>query len=86
MSVASNVVRYGNTNAASIPLCLSEYHEQGRLTYGERVLLVGFGAGFTMGAAYMTWSVPAMPVDCTGRKAFDRAGKIAAVSGSEVLR
>ncbi len=45
-----NVDRYGNTSSASIPIALDEAIEQGRITDGTTVLLVGFGAGFTWGS------------------------------------
>lgn len=44
-----NIASYGNTSAASIPLTLSEYKEKYKET--KRVLFVGFGGGFTYGAA-----------------------------------
>lgn len=44
-----NIASYGNTSAASIPLTLSEYKEKHKDT--KRVLFVGFGGGFTYGAA-----------------------------------
>ena len=45
-----NVERYGNTSSASIPIAIDEAIEQGRITDGTTVLLVGFGAGFTWGS------------------------------------
>lgn len=42
-----NLDRYANTSAASIPLALAEMRESGRLTSGQRVILVGFGGGLT---------------------------------------
>ncbi|MGN0773614.1 MAG: beta-ketoacyl-ACP synthase III [Candidatus Ventricola sp.] len=42
-----NLDRYANTSAASIPLALAEMKESGRLTSGQRVILVGFGGGLT---------------------------------------
>jgi 3-oxoacyl-[acyl-carrier-protein] synthase-3 len=57
--VVINIDRYGNTVAATIPLGLSELHEQGRLTYGARVVLSAFGAGYTSGAIYLRWAIPA---------------------------
>ena len=50
-----NLERYGNTSSASIPLCLAEAHEEGRLTPGTRVLMTGMGAGLTWGSAYIVW-------------------------------
>jgi 3-oxoacyl-[acyl-carrier-protein] synthase-3 len=47
----SNVDRYGNTSAASIPLALAD----AELRAGERILLTAFGSGFTWGSTLMTW-------------------------------
>jgi len=54
--VVVNVDRYGNTSAASIPLCLDEMAEAGRLTDGVRVLMTGVGTGLTWGSALIEWS------------------------------
>ncbi len=48
-----NIGEYGNTSAASIPLVLSDLHEQGKVGSGSRVLIVGFGGGLTWGGAYV---------------------------------
>ncbi len=45
-----NIQKYGNTSAASIPIALAEMEEQGLLTPGKKVIIVGFGAGFTWGS------------------------------------
>lgn len=45
-----NISKYGNTSAASIPIALSEMDEQGLLQPGKKIVLVGFGAGFTWGS------------------------------------
>ena len=42
-----NIDRYGNTSAASIPICLDELYEAGRIEPGRPVILVAFGAGVT---------------------------------------
>jgi 3-oxoacyl-[acyl-carrier-protein] synthase-3 len=55
--VMINIDRYGNTTAATIPLCLSEWWQQGRLRRGQRVVLASFGAGYTWGAVLVRWSV-----------------------------
>ena len=49
-----NIQHYGNTSAASIPLCLDEYKHQ--LHKGDRIVLTAFGAGFTWGALYLIWA------------------------------
>ncbi len=43
----SNIERYGNTSAASVPICLNELMEAGRLHPGDLVLMVGLGGGLT---------------------------------------
>ncbi len=48
--VFSNLERYGNTSCASIPLCLEEAAAGGRITSGDLVLMVGFGAGLAWGS------------------------------------
>jgi 3-oxoacyl-[acyl-carrier-protein] synthase-3 len=55
----TNVARYGNTSAASIPLALEEAHAAGRLRAGDVTVLVAFGAGFAWGAGLARWDVPA---------------------------
>lgn len=50
-----NVEKYGNTSAASIPLALAEAVEGGRVKDGDVLVLVGFGAGLTWGAAALRW-------------------------------
>jgi 3-oxoacyl-[acyl-carrier-protein] synthase-3 len=53
-----NLDRYGNTSTASIPMAAVEAAEQGKLKRGDRIVMVGFGAGLTWGAAAMTWTGP----------------------------
>ena len=50
-----NVDQYGNTSSASIPIALSELDRSGRLRRGDKIGLVGFGAGLTYGAAVMEY-------------------------------
>jgi 3-oxoacyl-[acyl-carrier-protein] synthase-3 len=54
--VMINIDRYGNTTAATIPLCLSEWWQQGKLRKGHRIVLSSFGAGYTWGAVLVKWS------------------------------
>ena len=49
--VMHNIMYYGNTTAASIPLALSEAIEQDRAKKGDLILFAAFGSGFTWGAA-----------------------------------
>ncbi len=52
-----NIQHYGNTSAASIPLCLAEYEH--RFKKGDKFVLTAFGAGFTWGAVYLVWGYDA---------------------------
>lgn len=51
--VMINIQRYGNTTAATLPLCLYEWEP--KLKKGDNLILATFGAGFTWGAIYMKW-------------------------------
>jgi 3-oxoacyl-[acyl-carrier-protein] synthase-3 len=51
-----NLDQYGNTSAASIPIALNEMNQKGLLAKGDKILLVGFGAGLTWGTALIQWS------------------------------
>jgi 3-oxoacyl-[acyl-carrier-protein] synthase-3 len=53
--VYSNIHRIGNTSSASIPICLDECVQSGRLKKGDLVLMAAFGAGVTWGAVLMRW-------------------------------
>ena len=55
--VMINIDRYGNTTAATIPLCLTEYYRNGKLKKGDKLILAAFGAGFTWGSSYLVWSM-----------------------------
>jgi len=50
-----NIDRYGNTSAASMAIALDEVYRDGRLQPGDNILMVGFGAGFSLGAAVIRW-------------------------------
>jgi 3-oxoacyl-[acyl-carrier-protein] synthase-3 len=52
--VMVTIQKFGNTTAATIPLCLWDY--EGRLKAGDRLILAAFGGGFTWGGAYLTWA------------------------------
>lgn len=51
----SNIERYGNTTAATIPILLAEAEREGRLQRGMKVAMVAFGSGFTWGSAVVDW-------------------------------
>ena len=53
--VYNNIMRYGNTTAASIPLALCEAWEEGKIKEGDTVVLAAFGSGFTWGSAIIKW-------------------------------
>jgi 3-oxoacyl-[acyl-carrier-protein] synthase-3 len=53
--VISNLARYGNTSAASIPLALDEAVRQGKIQSGDLIATAGFGAGLTWGSAIFRW-------------------------------
>ncbi len=55
--VIINLDMYGNTTAATIPLALADAVRQGRLKKGDLVLLASVGAGFTVGAVLLRWSL-----------------------------
>ena len=52
--VMINIQRYGNTTAATIPLCLWEWEE--KLKKGDNIILASFGGGFTWGAIWVKWA------------------------------
>jgi len=60
--VYTNVHRYGNTSAASIPIALCEAVESGRVQAGANLAIVGFGAGLSWGAAVVQWGLDTTPV------------------------
>ena len=53
--VYNNIQKYGNTTAASIPIALSEAHQQGNIKEGDTVVLAAFGSGFTWGSVIIKW-------------------------------
>lgn len=53
--VFNNIMRYGNTTAASIPIALSEAKKEGKIKKGDLLMMTAFGAGFTWGSVLMNW-------------------------------
>ena len=51
--VMINIEKYGNTTAATIPLCLWEW--ESKLKRGDNVILSAFGGGYTWGSIYLKW-------------------------------
>jgi len=52
--VMINIEKYGNTTAATIPLCIWEY--ENKLKKGDKLILAAFGGGFTWGSIYLKWA------------------------------
>lgn len=55
--VVVNIEKYGNTTAATIPICLSELWEEKKIKRGDNLVLSSFGAGYTWGAMLVKWSM-----------------------------
>jgi 3-oxoacyl-[acyl-carrier-protein] synthase III len=53
-----NLERYGNTSTASIPIAMVEAVEKGQIKPGDKLVMVGFGAGLTWGALAAEWTGP----------------------------
>jgi len=53
--VYNNIMKYGNTTAASVPIALTEAWEQGKIKEGDLVVLAAFGSGFTWASAIIRW-------------------------------
>lgn len=53
--VFNNIMKYGNTTAASIPIALTEAWEAGKVNDGDLVVLAAFGSGFTWGSVIIRW-------------------------------
>ena len=53
--VYTNIQRYGNTTAGSIPIALTEAWEEGKIHEGDLVVLAAFGSGFTWGSSIIRW-------------------------------
>ncbi len=53
--VYNNIMSYGNTTAASIPIALTEAWEKGKVKSGDLVVLAAFGSGFTWGSVIIRW-------------------------------
>ena len=55
--VVVNIEKYGNTSAASIPLCLADWET--KFKKGDKIILTSFGAGFIWGSVYLVWGYDA---------------------------
>lgn len=54
--IYNNIMRYGNTTAASIPIAMSEALQEGKIKAGDIVCLAAFGSGFTWASSLIKWS------------------------------
>ena len=52
-----NIAEYANTSSATIPIALVDAYNQGFLQSGDRIALVGFGAGLTYGGVVIDWTL-----------------------------
>ncbi len=57
--VMLNISKYGNTTAATIPLCLHDWESE--LRKGDNLVIAAFGGGFTWGATYLRWAYDPVP-------------------------
>ncbi|NOX65640.1 MAG: ketoacyl-ACP synthase III [Chlorobi bacterium] len=55
--VTINIQKYGNTTAATIPLCLTEYYRDRKIKKGDNLILAAFGGGYTWGAMHLVWGI-----------------------------
>jgi 3-oxoacyl-[acyl-carrier-protein] synthase-3 len=55
--VMINIDKYGNTTAATIPSCVTEYYREGKIKKGDNLILAAFGAGYTWGASHLVWAI-----------------------------
>jgi 3-oxoacyl-[acyl-carrier-protein] synthase-3 len=53
--VFNNIMKYGNTTAASVIIALTEAWEEGKIKEGNHVVLAAFGSGFTWGSIIIKW-------------------------------
>lgn len=53
--VFNNIMHYGNTTAASIPIAMSEAWEKGKINDGDLICLAAFGSGFTWASSLIRW-------------------------------
>ncbi len=81
-----NIDKYGNTSAASIPIALTEAIEQGRVKEGDKLVLVGFGAGLTWASAVVQFGLAEKPVMTGWRAAPTRTVRAAQNKISVVAR
>lgn len=54
--VMLNIHKYGNTTSGTIPICISEYWQEGKVKKGDYLILSSFGAGYTWGSILLKWA------------------------------
>jgi 3-oxoacyl-[acyl-carrier-protein] synthase-3 len=54
--VVTNIEKYGNTTAGTIPIAMSEAYQEGRISKGDQILLSAFGTGFSWGSLLFKWA------------------------------
>ncbi|MBK9334877.1 MAG: ketoacyl-ACP synthase III [Ignavibacteria bacterium] len=54
--VMLNIHKYGNTTSGTIPICISEYWQEGKVKKGDYLILSSFGAGYTWGSILVKWA------------------------------
>jgi len=52
-----NIEKYGNSGAATLPISISDFNEQGKFSIGDRILLIAFGAGYTSSIIDFNWGI-----------------------------
>ena len=72
----SNLSRYGNTSAASIPIALTEAVKNGKINQGDYIIFVGFGGGLSWATMVIQWHVP-KPEEHSGSKIARQRRRIA---------
>lgn len=55
--VMVNINKYGNTTSGTIPTCIAEYYQNGKLKKGDNIVLSSFGAGYTWGSILVKWDI-----------------------------
>jgi 3-oxoacyl-[acyl-carrier-protein] synthase-3 len=64
--VMVNIEKFGNTTAATLPICLAEWEP--KLKKGDKIILTTFGGGFTWGAAYIIWAYDGAEMSTRNKK------------------
>jgi 3-oxoacyl-[acyl-carrier-protein] synthase-3 len=54
--VVSNIEKYGNTTAGTIPIAMSEAYKEGRISKGDQIIISAFGTGFSWGSLLFKWA------------------------------